>query len=654
MCFDALTKRCLSVAAWFCQRQPPAIMGNGRWRLSGRFGFAAATRCLLICVIASLAPANLAAQDARPRSILVVDDANAKAPFYYEVFSRLRAIVNVEKGSPVSLYTESLDLTRFGGTDYEKGLEQTFTAKYRDRPVGVIVAIGSGALEYVLRWRPAIWPSVPVAFAMVDEPTAARLKSPPDVTGYVMKLRFADMISSARAVVPDLRAVALVGDPLENQTLYRHFKGEIPAATVGLEIIDLTGLKMREVRQRVATLPERSAILYTGIYVDGEGTFYTPAVALSLVAETANRPIVVTSEPDIGRGAIGGFVITPALVGESIAGLALRILDGESAASIPVSAANIVRPIFDWRQLKRWDVREAALPAGSEIRFREVSVWGQYRNEIIAAGTLILLQAALIGGLLHEHRRRRRAEIETGQRMAELAHMNRYATAGEMSASIAHELTQPLAAILLNAEVAEMMINSASPDLHTINEALAAVKRDDQHASEVLRRLRGLLKKGPFEPQVIDLCETVSEVFDFMQVLATARGVSLSYAPATKPLRVRGDRVQLQQVILNLIVNGMDALAAMPAGQRRISGQIRQSEDSAEVSILDSGPGVPSDQLEQVFEPFFTTKNQGMGMGLSIVRTIVEAHGGHIWAENQIDGGAVFHIDLPLVMPESR
>jgi ABC-type uncharacterized transport system substrate-binding protein len=174
----------------------------------------------------------------------------------------------------------------------------------------------------------------------------------------------------ARAVVPDLKTVAFVGDPVENQTIYRHWKDEIPAAIKGLQTIDLSGLPLRQVRQRVASLPDHAAILYTGIYSDSEGAVYVPAAALSLVAETANSPIVVTSETEIGRGGIGGFVITPGSVGESAARLALRVINGASAASIPVSEGNIVRPIFDWRQMQRWNVSERSLPPGSEIRFR--------------------------------------------------------------------------------------------------------------------------------------------------------------------------------------------------------------------------------------------------------------------------------------------
>src|SRR6516162_3623484 len=495
-------------------------------------------RWLLACVFVLLLPAGLTAQE-HPRSILVLDDANAKAPFYYLAYARLRAVVNADtESSPVNLYTESLDLTRFNGPAYEESLRQVFEAKYREKPIGVIVAIGSGALDYVLRWRPALWPGVPVVFAMVDEPTAARLDLPPDVTGYLMKLRFADVMTVARVVVPDLKTVAFVGDPVEGQTVYRHWKDEIPAAIKGLETIYLSGLPLREVRQRVASLPDHTAILYTGIYSDREGAVYVPAAALSLIAETANSPIVVTSETEIGRGGIGGFVITPGSVGESAARLALRVINGASAASIPVSEGNVVRPIFDWRQMQRWNVSERSLPPGSEIRFRVPAGLEQYRWQISTAAIVILLQSGLILALFYEHRRRRDAEVEARQRMAELAHMNRCATVGEMSASIAHELKQPLTAIHSNAEALEQMLNSTALDLREIKEIAADIRRDDARASEVLCRLRGLVKRSAFEPQDIDLNQTVSEVFAFISVLANARGVALSCVPAPQALRV--------------------------------------------------------------------------------------------------------------------
>ena len=186
---------------------------------------------------------------------------------------------------------------------------------------------------------------------------------------------------------------------------------------------------------------------------------------------------------------------------------------------------------------------------------------------------IVVLQAAVIIGLIYERRRRRKAEVEARQRMSELAHMNRHATVGELSTSLAHELSQPLGAILANAETAELIVDSPSPDLDEIKGVLAHIKRDDQRASEIIRRLRNILKKSPSEAKDIDLNEVVREVFDFLSVEASARDVTLTNVPAPDALQVHGDRIQIQQVILNLIVNGMEAMAGAPNGQRRIIGR---------------------------------------------------------------------------------
>jgi C4-dicarboxylate-specific signal transduction histidine kinase len=226
--------------------------------------------------------------------------------------------------------------------------------------------------------------------------------------------------------------------------------------------------------------------------------------------------------------------------------------------------------------------------------------------------------------------------------------LNRQATAGELSASIAHEINQPLGAILNNAESASVLLNSPSPDLEEVKTILDEIRRDDQRASEVIRRLRRLLGKSTIEAQNIDLNETVREVFEFLSAQAAARNVTLSSRLAQGPLRVSGDRIQLQQVILNLVVNGMESTVGATNGRREVTSNTSVDEASAKISIADSGPGVPSDKLKAIFEPFFTTKGEGMGLGLSIARTIVEAHGGRIWAENHTGGGAVFHVSLPL------
>ena len=231
--------------------------------------------------------------------------------------------------------------------------------------------------------------------------------------------------------------------------------------------------------------------------------------------------------------------------------------------------------------------------------------------------------------------------------MAELAHMNRQATAGHLSASIAHELNQPLGAILNNVEAAALMIKSPSPNLQELETILDDIKRDDERASKVIKRLRRLLTRGAFDPQEVDLNKVVRDVVRIASAQAAARDVKLDSNLAQQPLRVNGDKIQLQQVVLNLIVNGIDAIAETPNGVREIVCRSWASDGQALVSIRDTGPGIPSDRLERLFEPFFTTKQDGMGMGLCIAHAIIEAHGGKISAESR-PSGAVFHVSLPL------
>ena len=260
---------------------------------------------------------------------------------------------------------------------------------------------------------------------------------------------------------------------------------------------------------------------------------------------------------------------------------------------------------------------------------------------------VIFLQTALITGLVFERRRRRYAEVEARQHMAELAHMNRHATAGELSSSIAHELNQPLGAILSNAEAAELVLKSPSPDLENLKEIVADIRRDDQRASEVILRLRRLLKKAAPDFRRIDLNDAVGEVLMFLAAHASERNITLIRHLDPQGPRVKGDRIQLQQVIVNLVVNGMEAIGDSRQ-EREITSRTHLVNGAwVELSIADSGPGIPVDKIGRVSDPFFTTKEHGMGMGLSIARTIIEAHGGRIRVENHPGGGAIFRVTLP-------
>jgi signal transduction histidine kinase len=198
-----------------------------------------------------------------------------------------------------------------------------------------------------------------------------------------------------------------------------------------------------------------------------------------------------------------------------------------------------------------------------------------------------------------------------------------------------------------NTASAPWLLNSSTPN--ELREIIGDIRRDNLRASDVVQRLRGMLKKAPSEMRNVDLNEIVRDTILLLSPLATARQVSVDSIVIPAPLPITGDRVLLQQVIVNLAVNAMDALSGAPRADRMVTISTSRDNDFALLSVSDTGPGIDIDKLKSVFEPFFTTKPNGMGMGLSIARTIVEAHEGKMWAENRPRGGASFYVELPLI-----
>ena len=242
---------------------------------------------------------------------------------------------------------------------------------------------------------------------------------------------------------------------------------------------------------------------------------------------------------------------------------------------------------------------------------------------------------------------RRRAEAEARRHLQELAHLNRISTVGELTSSLAHELNQPLGAILRNAEAAEMLLQSDVPDLEELRAIVIDIRKDDERAGNVIDRLRSLLKRRKLALEPVGLGQLMDEVVSLLRSDAAGRRVRLETEIPTELPPVRCDRVHLQQVLLNLVMNGMDAMDHAQDDDRRVLIHARGAgEFLIEVAVSDSGPGIPPQTLSQVFEPFFTTKASGMGMGLTISRSIIEAHGGRIRAENNATRGATFTFTL--------
>jgi PAS domain S-box-containing protein len=243
----------------------------------------------------------------------------------------------------------------------------------------------------------------------------------------------------------------------------------------------------------------------------------------------------------------------------------------------------------------------------------------------------------------------KQAQLESRMRRVELTHLTRVATLGELTASLAHEINQPLAAILSNAQAAQRFLSQGVPDLDEVRKILLDISRDDKRASEVIRSLRELLRREGAQHDPVDVHEMIRDTLRVVRSDLLVRNVTAATELAHDLPPVLGDRIQLQQVLLNLILNGSDAMMNLEPDARRLEIRTQKQDDQrVRVSVRDFGIGFDQNQLARVFEPFYTTKPEGLGMGLSISRSIIETHGGLLWAASNPDRGATFHFELPI------
>jgi signal transduction histidine kinase/ABC-type uncharacterized transport system substrate-binding protein len=611
---------------------------------------------VLVTVLICSATAPLHARPLQGATqILIVYAHDANAPGLVAFAHQLKSVLRQEIPTGLEIYDEFLDLDRFHDPNRSLQLAHYFADKYKKFRPDAILVEGAQALKFATDRLTTLFPGVPIVYGLVFEPIINFSALPANVTGSRQPLPFAQTFSLARALQPDAERVVLLGgaSAMDTVILAEGLRSITPLLN-GMKLDVLQDWSYASLIDTLRRIPPRSFVIFSSFRRDQRGQEFNSGDLIASLTRVAAAPVYGIARNWVGNGVVGGGVMDFANDGTRTGHLLVRVLRRAPGEPMPPPEVAAIPVTVDWRELQRWGLSEKRLPPNTAVLFRTPSPWERYWTTVLATLGALLLQSGLILWLLLERRGRRRSqaalresEVRADEQRRELSHLGRVALVGELSAVLAHEMKQPLAAIMANAIVGQRLLQADDATTAELRAILEDIAADDRRAADVIDHVRGLVKKDEAKVQVLSANTVVTEVLALMHTDLHRRGIVVSTRLCEPAPLVLVDRVELQQVVLNLVMNACDAMGDTPSGERLlVVSTITQG--GTRIEVRDRGSGIAPESLAKIFDPFITTKRDGLGLGLAICRSIVTAHGGHISAVNNPERGATFAVSLPL------
>jgi len=610
---------------------------------------------LLLNLIFTVATFSLAAEEPGPKRVLAIFVFKQGLPWVYRIEQIMRATLTSESSFPIEFDVEFADQSRFSEETYRSKIVDLYRYKYSKRKVDMVFAVGDESADLCLEHGEELFGDIPMVLITIDQKNLPHNHLKPNMVSLEWGFDFGKTGTLIKDLLPQTKNLYVVLGTSLTGRKFKNLAAESLSELDGRFTIQyLDDFSAEDLLVKVTQLPENSAIFFLSFFRDANGQYFVPRDIMSKVSEKANAPTFGIVDLYLGHGIVGGNLLSADNQGKRYAEIAKKILKGEPLTNLKLSE-NANQTMFDWRQLKRWSIAEERLPAGSIIRYREPSIWRDHKWGIAGIGLIIFIQAFALVGLIIQFRKRSRAEKESQKLRDERAHISRVLAMGEIAASLAHELNQPLSAIRSYAQAAQRFLNNDPSDPHEAGKALAGIVAGNRRAEEVIKRIRKALKKEPFEQSRLDVRDIIQEVIMLIRRRAKEQKILLRLELHAGLPPAFGDRVQLQQVLFNLIINGIEAMADEGDGWRKIVIQaVSAKSDAVTISVRDSGVGIDEKQGDILFDAFYTTKPAGMGIGLSISRSIIEDHGGRLWVTRNPDKGSTFYFTVPTYREDEK
>ena len=634
------SRRCISfrfTGQWF------VVTVNVIWCTPG---VASRFRC---AALAGLLVLGAASSEAQPvvRQVLLLQSFDNGNMTHDRLSGNFRVDLEQRAGRPVNVVQVVVGPTGFVGAP-EQAVVAYIRSIFGDRPKpDLIVTLAGPATVFARRYRQQLFPEHRSCSRPSISDIWVRRRLAENETAVAVAGDFPGLIDLILQLLPQTKQVFVVLGSGQLGTFWgRELQAQFKRFEDRLTFIWSGDLSFTEILRRCASLPSHSAIFFLNFGSDAQGGAYADERVLAALHAAANAPIFGLQSVMLGTGIVGGKLVDIDELSRSTADAAIRVLDGAPPAQRQSSAPTAGSPVFDWRELQRWSIAESRLPPGSVVHYRGPTLWREYRGTVLSAAGAMVIQALLIFGLLYQRRARQRAEIESRRNLALAADANRRETMAALTSSMAHELGQPLSSMMYNAQALQMMISANQATSDSIGELLADIQAQGVRARQIIDHHRTMLRSRELDKKPIDLHSVINESLALVAHDMSARQIEAIVNVPSNPCVISGDQVLLQQVFVNLVMNAMDAMGETPPARRRITLRSDVRAADIEVSVRDTGTGVPAHIIETLFTPFVTTKSHGLGIGLTIARTIVDAHGGTLDAQNNPEGGATFTVTL--------
>ena len=596
----------------------------------------------------------------KEKNVVIFFSFNSSIPAYQNILEGFREKIMDKQDFPINLFIEYFDLDRSQNESYVKQIVDLYNYKFTERKIDLLITVGPGINKYLSKYNLNA-----LAHSQVLELENENLAGTPapDTSGtnifrVTLSYNFENTINSALKLFPGHNKVYLIWG---NSAIDKYYDEHVLRAALKFEkthdIIQVKGYSLDSINKFVKDIAVKSIILLPSFISDNANIFFSTPEVISIIANSSKAPVIPFFDTFVKRrGGLGGFVFSYKNLGFETGRIAKEMLTGKHLSDIKVNENSFYQNIYDWDQLKKWNILNSRMiPANSIIINEKVSFITEYRWYFFGLFLFLIFETITILYLIRLNRRQKAVEkqkAETEILFRELIREDRRMRMVELTAALSHELNQPLTGILYSAQAGKQFLQSGKLDHDQAQEIFDNIIDDDKRAGDIISSIKSLMKLEIRDMEKTDLGLVISDAIKIFDAEAAKRKIRLSYKLPVNPIYVKADKIMIEQVLLNFIYNAAIAMQNTDPEKKLIELKILLKNGNVIVSVRDWGPGIDHTIRDKIFNSFVTTRKTGFGIGLAVSRSIMEKHKGEIWADNMPDGGAQFSFSLKVVKYE--